>query len=330
MRNQTIDIAKFFALFLMVLCHIPNTFICFWVYSFHMPLFFFVSGLCYNPDRFGWKKGFRTLIVPYLFFNVLVVLLNTAIIVVSGESQSLLHYFSNSAMGILCGSSAIHALYGLPIGPSWFLLAFFIVKIGARYILRFNKWLQALCVLIPFVVVVVLGKRVGWYLWSVNCAALCSVFFYIAYHFKEHIASFLDNKKLYWFIPVLIGITGLAYFNGCANIWNGSFGSNPLLFLLLGVSGSIMMLAICKYIRFIPSSILYTYRIGALFILCMNMWLMEYVMLAYRRISGLTTPFDAFDRLGITIAIFIVSWPCIKFLYRYAPWTLGQRKVSKL
>lgn len=331
-RSIEIDITKFIALILMVFGHVPPTQDHFHeiIYSFHMPLFFFISGLCYNPERFGWKKGVRTLLVPYLFFNVIVIFLNVLMGIATGSGPQLLQYSFNSVLGILCGSSAVQAPYGLPIGPSWFLLAFFTVKFSAKYILRFNKWVQAFCVLVPFAMVLMLRGKIGWYPWSINCAALCSVFFYFAYHFKAQIIAFLDSSKLIWFIPLLAAITCLSYFNGCADIWNGSYGKDPLLFVVLGVAGTMLMLAVCRDVRFIPEAILFTYRVGALFILCMNMWLMEYIMLVYRRISGLSASFDSVDRVIITIVVFLVSWPCIKLLYRYAPWAMGQIKTSRL
>lgn len=48
-RDLSFDIAKGIAIFLMVIGHtsipkIANT----WIYSFHMPLFFFVSGVFFN------------------------------------------------------------------------------------------------------------------------------------------------------------------------------------------------------------------------------------------------------------------------------------------
>lgn len=325
-RNHSIDIAKFIALFLMVLCHIPNTFISFWVCSFHMPLFFFVSGLCYNPDRFGWKKGFRTLLVPYLIFNLFVILLNAIINVMSSHGGNMQDMLSNYFFGMFCGSSSINAPFPMPIGPSWFLLAFFVVKISARYILRCNKWVQAVCVLIPFLIVVLLGKKISWYLWSVNCAALSSVFFYIAYYLKSQINSFLNSRRLIYFIPLLAIISCLAYYNQTVNIWNGSYGKNPVMFVLLGVDGTLLVLSICKYIHFIPDAILFTYRVGAIFILCMNMWILEYLMLAYRRFCVHDVPFDGLDRIGLTCVVFAISWPCIRFLYRHAPWTMGQIK----
>lgn len=54
-RVRSIDIAKFLGLLLACYCHIPLNNGCFntWVYSFHMPLFFFASGLFFKPEKFS-------------------------------------------------------------------------------------------------------------------------------------------------------------------------------------------------------------------------------------------------------------------------------------
>ena len=42
-----------------------------YIYSFHMPFFFLVSGMLHkNRDGISWKKYWKTLIVPFLFFNL--------------------------------------------------------------------------------------------------------------------------------------------------------------------------------------------------------------------------------------------------------------------
>lgn len=71
-RDITIDIAKGIGIFLVVLGHVP---IPMWlatpIYIFHMPLFFFLSGMFFhlNEDRkMGLYKKIRTLIIPYFFF----------------------------------------------------------------------------------------------------------------------------------------------------------------------------------------------------------------------------------------------------------------------
>lgn len=71
-RRSDIDIAKGFALFLVVLGHVVTMHhtIFRWIYAFHMPAFFFLSGMTFRPEKYKTcldyiKKRGRTLILPY-------------------------------------------------------------------------------------------------------------------------------------------------------------------------------------------------------------------------------------------------------------------------
>ena len=71
-RRSDIDIAKGFALFLVVLGHVVTMHhtIFRWIYAFHMPAFFFLSGMTFRPEKYPScldyiKKRGRTLILPY-------------------------------------------------------------------------------------------------------------------------------------------------------------------------------------------------------------------------------------------------------------------------
>lgn len=78
-----IDIARGIGIILVIIGHLPinNDFLLEWIYSFHIPLFFFISGYVYKNDltlrQFIMKKT-KTIIVPYysmafilITFNVL-------------------------------------------------------------------------------------------------------------------------------------------------------------------------------------------------------------------------------------------------------------------
>ena len=87
-RMISIDIARAICIFLVVIGHyIPNNSPNWYVtmhdviYTFHMPLFMFVSGLVYWATRkpvkyndFVWKK-FQRLMIPYFFVSVIVIVL---------------------------------------------------------------------------------------------------------------------------------------------------------------------------------------------------------------------------------------------------------------
>lgn len=86
-RYETVDIAKAIAMILVVIGHyMPDEspdgykFIVKLIYSFHMPLFFFVSGFIYQatwkPISYGkfLAKKFKRLIIPYFTVSIIVIL----------------------------------------------------------------------------------------------------------------------------------------------------------------------------------------------------------------------------------------------------------------
>ena len=83
-RDITLDIAKGLGIILVVVGHcindktIPGIF----VYAFHMPLFFFISGVCFNADRYKeflpfLYKRVRQLLVPAIVFSVVLTALSS-------------------------------------------------------------------------------------------------------------------------------------------------------------------------------------------------------------------------------------------------------------
>ena len=76
-RIDYIDILKGFGIVLVLLGHLPiPEVVKMWIYSFHMPLFFFCSGLFFRPKPLfpALKKNMRATLVPYLFFCTILIL----------------------------------------------------------------------------------------------------------------------------------------------------------------------------------------------------------------------------------------------------------------
>ena len=70
MRNKTIDVVKAWGIILVIMGHTYSPFNK-WIYSFHMPLFFFVSGfLRYGGKARPWGRFFvgklRSSLIPYV------------------------------------------------------------------------------------------------------------------------------------------------------------------------------------------------------------------------------------------------------------------------
>ena len=75
-RNLSFDLAKGIGIFLMVFGHtsLPK-FASTWIYSFHMPLFFLISGVFFRPEKYNEWYGFivaksKTLLIPYFLYFI--------------------------------------------------------------------------------------------------------------------------------------------------------------------------------------------------------------------------------------------------------------------
>ena len=71
-RKRDIDIAKGSAMLLVILGHTVYTpkSVVWWLYSFHMPLFFSISGIVFHPQKYlTWTQfliaKIKSLLLPY-------------------------------------------------------------------------------------------------------------------------------------------------------------------------------------------------------------------------------------------------------------------------
>ena len=79
-RISWIDMAKGYGTILVILAHIGSGIGRLWIYTFHMPLFFFLSGYVFSTKyefREFLGKKVKTLIVPYFCLGMPMVLYET-------------------------------------------------------------------------------------------------------------------------------------------------------------------------------------------------------------------------------------------------------------
>lgn len=85
-RIETIDIAKGLGILLVVIGHSLQTgsYPVRVIWTFHMPLFFFLSGFCYNPYKYTFgtllKTRVKQLFVPLLLFSALLLVLRIPVL----------------------------------------------------------------------------------------------------------------------------------------------------------------------------------------------------------------------------------------------------------
>ena len=149
------DILKGLCICLIVVghCRIPEMGIRL-IYLFHVPMFFFLSGLLHKDRRVAeeCKKSARALLLPYLL-GVVFVGLKYLVDVLRGVDVSVVYRFLASAL-VVGPKVDFLGFTDLQIGAIWFLPVLFICRVAFQALARLfkKKWmLCAVLILVSFV-----------------------------------------------------------------------------------------------------------------------------------------------------------------------------------
>lgn len=130
-RVAWVDTAKGWGILAIMVSHVMTGHpVSRWLYTFHVPLFFFLSGFLFRADK-PWKdflKGkLRKLVIPYFALAVPIVLAEAALYCRRGE-------FWQEA-----GQMALGVLVQRRMWPIWFLACLFLLELLAYWLVRFFK-----------------------------------------------------------------------------------------------------------------------------------------------------------------------------------------------
>ena len=195
-RVEWIDALRGLAMFFVIWGHTYSTnktIIKNYIYSFHLPLFFFISGLTFgDSDKLSFKefakKRIKGLLIPYLIINIIcyffmIVLYNFDIIKNFGYIKDIagIFYSNNSILPIPCG-------------PAWFLVTLFLSEILFYFLKKNTKndfdlgVVVIICGLISYVNS--LSKFQIWSPLHISTALTGVVFYYLGYLFIKNIKKF--------------------------------------------------------------------------------------------------------------------------------------------
>lgn len=125
------DIAKGLAMFCVIAGHMGVRHVNAFVFSFHMPLFFLISGYFFKSDATKVWRNCKRLLTAYLWTVVAIAALSELFVLADvlfkgGDPFMLVENIGKWALAGLYGSGARVDCLGLhlpPIGAVWFLLA---------------------------------------------------------------------------------------------------------------------------------------------------------------------------------------------------------------
>lgn len=140
-RIDWIDALKGLGMFFVIWGHAFSTnkgIIRRYIYSFHMPLFFFASGLSSLKDleldfKTFLSKKIKTLLIPYFVVNLFAIVINYILIYFNIIEYTPLWEY-------LIGTIYSHdEVFLIPIGPSWFIITLFLVQVLFYLINKLSK-----------------------------------------------------------------------------------------------------------------------------------------------------------------------------------------------
>ena len=256
-RLGYIDILKGVGIIFVVTGHLYlNPFVDEYIYSFHLPLFFFVSGLLLNVEKYSNFKDFfvsriKSLYVPFFFFYLLIWFYWYFI---ERHLRSIDVSPFETAFGIIWGSDSQRWIY--PAGVLWFVMALLSLEIILYSIVKqnWNHLFKVIFLAILFFVGLVLAYYNLFLLpWGINNALICIPFISVGYACRKQILFdniITDKKKLLLFYAsILLFINLLCVYFFEINIdLSRLIICNLLLYLTVPFIGTASWFLFCKAI----------------------------------------------------------------------------------
>ncbi|MBO4887432.1 MAG: acyltransferase family protein [Firmicutes bacterium] len=261
-RKEYLDIAKGIGILLMVLAHCPLVYnpIKQWIYSFHMPLFFFVAGMVWNKPSHE-KRGFFTwkflydkvlrLIIPCFIWGIVYLIIDAVM-----KRSFSPRYFAYLVYGSQAGFRKAGSLSSLWFLPCMFLsvCAFEVIQ---QTIAKLKRGIWVLCcVSVVFAVAgLFLPRLSNGYPWSTDVAFLGVTFMMWGYLTKNAFETEAKKENLTALL-LLIGLLALSLtcflnlpYVSTNNVdMAGRHTGNPLLYLFNAAAGSALVLFLSVFL----------------------------------------------------------------------------------
>jgi len=311
-RLDYIDLIKGFGIFLVILGHamIPRSP---WIYSFHVPLFFFISGFMYKdrPFKANLASKLKKMYFPFVTFNVVTWLFFYLIAVLNHDTVAHSTYLN-----------LYRTIIGFDIsvpqnGPLWFLLCLFTVSVIYIFIsLLKNEYLKLAAVLAVTVSGYFISQRFSDLPFKIEAAMMMIFFFYagnLSCRFK--LSEKIDRLKgiAIFNISVLF-----SYLNFILNYYNLRISGIERISVLENSYGNIFLFYISAFCAILFTAVILKKigRIGiinylgmnSLIILCIHYPILQYVERIHPAFLGSSILFDLISSL-ITVVL------CVPVIY---------------
>jgi len=319
-RIDWVDQLRGFAIFLVVYGHnFPVTEK--YIYSFHMPLFIFLSGMFHPKEikKHTIINRVKRVLVPYFIWSFVLFIFWFLIGRNYGESAKLNLSVLKNLIGVFYAQGGVEYMdWGIPM---WFLPSIFLTFLFFG-IAKKSSNIYTYIILISFIIVgfllpFVFSKDMPW---SLDIAMVSLLFYGLGYYFKSKVNSF--NTYLLIFVGLLHFLT--FRFNTKVDIYRSNYG-DILFFIINGVLGISFYIGLFKLLP----EIKWLSYLGknTISILALQIRAMTFIKLVLLILMGIHIySFNEFQKFYLAIFQVLLILPVAFFINKYLPILNGVSK----
>ena len=323
-RIKEIDILKGIGIVLMIWDHCfgwgKDVFIHSVIQSFHMPLFFIVSGYLWKKPEmknYIFHKT-RTILIPHLNFAIIYSMVFIGLFALGkytggGTAKSILALFAFSTRFDL-------TMFASPI---WFLQALFLTNVVFTFLNeRFEKC-YAYIIIAMAVIGIIYSETCEFMLpFALEPFSTGILFFYIGHRLRNR--DWIRVKKIWLLIPLIFIWLLMVYSNGCVDMRSARY-YNPVLYIANAMLGTIIFWNISCLIRsWRISDVLRHFSVYSITYLCVHYFFVYYGMRGLECILSLSRTMRG---IILFLGVSAVCWILNKLIMKYIPWLVGKKPL---
>ncbi len=208
-RIAWIDMAKGYGMFAVIIAHICSGPLHSWIYTFHMPLFFFLSGYVFsNKDKFDVfiKKKAKSLLVPYFSLGIPMVVISL-----------LLKLYQNNFTVTVAKELVKNFIIQKRHWTLWYIACLFFLNIFFYLITKFAKKNISKAVIVGFMTFIGLlyYKSGGEPLpWNIDVCFTAVPFFFVGFVLKQNsnkTEKLLSKKSINVLLFIVSGFLNVVF-----------------------------------------------------------------------------------------------------------------------
>lgn len=319
-RIWFIDYAKIIGLWMVIIAHLyssegydASNIIRTYIYGFHMPFFFAISGMLYKQRKEGLKfallKNVKSLLIPWLVFNLLFILIE-----IITTDKSVIDIVKTFCSCVYKGKDTY-------CQASWFVICLFYIKCMFD-ILKYTKKMYFAYI---FFVLAFIYKFKYFYFAS---ATIGFTFYYLGYVSFEYLkkVSRLDlNKWLFAITAIVCFIISyyLTQINGKVSVYAASI-KNPFIFYANSIIGSLGIIALALLFNKQASNFTAKLSTASIGVVLTHVAIVKKVRIF--RSNFQLDYIELFVWYSIAACcIYIICYYIYVIINKYTPWVFGRR-----